>query len=227
MKLKLTEQQIKYLIEYRISEIKNNKSIYRELSKEEEDNAYASFVVVKLPDGKIACTTRPYEKNKKNKIGLPGGKVEKNETPLEAAYRESEEEGWKINKIHNIIASKNIKGKSIVWFDGDNAKKMDIYKEKNRGIKPIECSIDEISSSGRGNDFIKNMYGNKEKEMKEQESTTATSTSTSSSGGSSSYPQVNKWESGVTRGPANQIGVTKWSEVVGSTLKRGKANQLK
>jgi hypothetical protein len=35
-----------------------------------------------------------------------------------------------------------------------------------------------------------------------------------------------KWESGVTRGPANQIGVTKWSDVVGSTLKRGKANPL-
>jgi len=36
-----------------------------------------------------------------------------------------------------------------------------------------------------------------------------------------------KWESGVTRGPANQIGNTKWSDTVGSTLKRGKANPLK
>ena len=35
-----------------------------------------------------------------------------------------------------------------------------------------------------------------------------------------------KWESGATRGPGNQIGVTKWSDVVGSTLKRGKANPL-
>lgn len=35
-----------------------------------------------------------------------------------------------------------------------------------------------------------------------------------------------KWESGVTRGPANQIGVTKWSDTVGSSLKRGKANPL-
>ena len=45
--------------------------------------------------------------------------------------------------------------------------------------------------------------------------------------GADGYPEVGKWESGVTRGPANQIGVTKWSEVVGSTLKRDKANQLK
>lgn len=45
--------------------------------------------------------------------------------------------------------------------------------------------------------------------------------------GGSGYPAVGKWESGVTRGPANQVGVTKWSDVVGANLKRGKANQLK
>jgi len=52
-------------------------------------------------------------------------------------------------------------------------------------------------------------------------------TGTSSSGSKQGYPEVGKWESGVTRGPANQIGVTKWSDVVGSTLKRGKSNPLK
>ena len=51
---------------------------------------------------------------------------------------------------------------------------------------------------------------------------------TSSSGDKTGYPEVGKWESGVGReGPANQIGVTKWSDVVGSKLNRGKANQLK
>lgn len=49
----------------------------------------------------------------------------------------------------------------------------------------------------------------------------------SASGGSAGYPEVGKWESGVTRGPANQIGLTKWSDIVGSTLKRGNANKLK
>lgn len=53
------------------------------------------------------------------------------------------------------------------------------------------------------------------------------STGTSSSGSKEGYPEVGKWESGVTRGPSNQVGVTKWSDVVGSTLTRGKANQLK
>ena len=50
---------------------------------------------------------------------------------------------------------------------------------------------------------------------------------TSSSGSKQGYPEVGKWESGVTRGPSNQIGVTKWSDVVGSILKRGKSNPLK
>ena len=35
-----------------------------------------------------------------------------------------------------------------------------------------------------------------------------------------------KWESGVTRGPSNQIGVTKWSDIVGSKITRGKANPI-
>ena len=50
---------------------------------------------------------------------------------------------------------------------------------------------------------------------------------TGSSGDKQGYPEVGKWESGVTRGPANQTGVTKWSDIVGSTLKRGKSNPLK
>ncbi len=45
--------------------------------------------------------------------------------------------------------------------------------------------------------------------------------------GGKGYPEVGKWESGVTRGPGNQIGITKWSDVVGASLKRGKANSLK
>lgn len=45
--------------------------------------------------------------------------------------------------------------------------------------------------------------------------------------GGKGYPAVGKWESGVTRGPGNQIGITKWSDVVGASLKRGKANPLK
>ena len=51
-------------------------------------------------------------------------------------------------------------------------------------------------------------------------------TSSAQTGGKG-YPEVGKWESGVTRGPGNQIGVTKWSDVVGAKLTRSKGNQLK
>jgi hypothetical protein len=51
-------------------------------------------------------------------------------------------------------------------------------------------------------------------------------TSDKQSGGQG-YPEVGKWESGVTRGPGNQVGVTKWADVVGSKLTRGHGNQLK
>jgi hypothetical protein len=43
-------------------------------------------------------------------------------------------------------------------------------------------------------------------------------------GGGTKYPTVTKWESGVTRGPANQIGLTKWRDIVKVT--RGKGNTL-
>jgi hypothetical protein len=61
---------------------------------------------------------------------------------------------------------------------------------------------------------------------------------TSSSGGDFStssgagdyppYPETGKWESGVTRGAANQVDTgSRWSDVVGSKLSRGHANPLK
>lgn len=39
------------------------------------------------------------------------------------------------------------------------------------------------------------------------------------------YPTVTKWETGIARtGPANQIGLTKWKDIVKTN--RGKANTL-
>lgn len=72
-------------------------------------------------------------------------------------------------------------------------------------------------------------------EMKEQDAEgndpeaakPTTGTSPQQSGGKG-YPEVGKWESGVDRsGPSNQVKATKWSDIVGSKLTRGKANQLK
>lgn len=80
----------------------------------------------------------------------------------------------------------------------------------------------------------------KKKEIDEVETTTpevtaepsistagTTSTGTTTKTAPEGYPEVGHWESGLTRGPANQIDNTKWSDTVGATLTRGKANQLK
>lgn len=67
-------------------------------------------------------------------------------------------------------------------------------------------------------------------EVTEQESPVSAEPSagtSSTQGGGEGYPEVGKWESGVTRGPANQTGVTKWADIVGANLKRGKSNPLK
>lgn len=50
------------------------------------------------------------------------------------------------------------------------------------------------------------------------------SESTTSGGSAAKYPTVTKWETGAVRGPANQIGLTKWKDVV--KINRGKANTL-
>lgn len=71
---------------------------------------------------------------------------------------------------------------------------------------------------------------NKEEEVSEQEapvSAEPTAGTSSTQSGGAGYPEVGKWETGINRGPANQLGVTKWSDVVGANLKRGKANPLK
>ena len=60
-------------------------------------------------------------------------------------------------------------------------------------------------------------------ELGEQD-TAAPATGTGDTGEKPEYPTVTKWETGVARGPANQIGNTKWSDSVKVT--RGKGNTL-
>jgi len=65
-------------------------------------------------------------------------------------------------------------------------------------------------------------------ELDEQDAASAAPTAGTSDkqSGGQGYPDVTKWESGVTRGPGNPVGNTKWSDTVGSKLTRGKANPL-
>jgi len=72
-----------------------------------------------------------------------------------------------------------------------------------------------------------------ETEIDEQETVDPTPKSGASQKqkGGDGYPEVSTWSdvvgSKLTRGSANQIKNTKWSDTVGSILKRDAANQLK
>ena len=64
-----------------------------------------------------------------------------------------------------------------------------------------------------------------ESELDEQEAAVdpqPTAGTSSTQSGGQGYPEVGKWESGATRGPGNQVGVTKWSDIVGSKVSRNK-----
>lgn len=64
--------------------------------------------------------------------------------------------------------------------------------------------------------------GNSDGEIGEQDAAGGTPTG---GGGAAKYPTVTKWETGLARtGPANQIGLTKWKDIV--KINRGKANTL-
>jgi hypothetical protein len=60
-------------------------------------------------------------------------------------------------------------------------------------------------------------------ELGEQDAPAGGGASTSG-GAKPPYPTITKWETGLTRGPANQIALSKWSDIV--KLNRGKANTL-
>jgi len=71
---------------------------------------------------------------------------------------------------------------------------------------------------------IFNELAQSKNEMGEQEGDAAAASTTTSSGGGTGYPSVTKWETGIKRGPANQIVNTKWKDSY--TITRGKANTL-
>ena len=71
---------------------------------------------------------------------------------------------------------------------------------------------------------IFNELAQSKNELGEQEGDAAAASTTTSSGGGAGYPSVTKWETGIKRGAANQIGNTKWKDSY--TITRGKANTL-
>jgi len=120
----------------------------------EEQQPFAVFVVAPYQDG-YAATTRAKDRGESGRIGLPGGKIDPGENPVEAAVRESEEEGWQVLNINPIPIHKAIvEGKMVWWFRADSAQPLTEYKEKYRGIIPIKVDLQTIANSGYGNEFL-------------------------------------------------------------------------
>jgi hypothetical protein len=85
-------------------------------------------------------------------------------------------------------------------------------------MNKIDKIIDILNSHTFFND------NNEYDELGEQDDAAAPAADSSGGGGKPGYPTVTKWESGVTRGPAYQIGLTNWADIV--KINRGKANTL-
>lgn len=103
----------------------------------------SAFLIIPLPGGMVAATTRVG-----GGIGLPGGKQEGAESLIDTAHRESKEEGWlTIHDGYSFIMNQG----DIYWFGYKGVSlKLEEFKEKGR-ITPIEATIEEIYSSGFGN----------------------------------------------------------------------------
>jgi len=109
------------------------------------------FVRTKLAD-RWAAVTRPCGGG----VGLPGGKIEPDESPREAALREAREEGWllpevtteMLHRVHDGI----VDGHRVIWYWVPDvyAVPMDRYKEMSR-ISPVPATLGEIAAGGFSN----------------------------------------------------------------------------
>lgn len=117
------------------------------------EKPFAVFVLAPVGHG-FAATTRAADKGEAGQIGLPGGKVEPQEDPIQAAKRESAEEGWALDIIDPKPFHKQIvDGNLVWWFRGSNPKMLKKFKELGR-ITPFVANRDEIVSSGFGNENL-------------------------------------------------------------------------
>ena len=122
------------------------------------ESPFAVFVVAKLGSDLVAGTTRAADRNESDRIGLPGGKVDAGEDPVDAAIRESEEEGWKVEIVNTTPIHQDIvDGRVVWWYEGINPVKLKDYKEKNR-ITPISCRVEDVLKSGYGNENLRSYF---------------------------------------------------------------------
>lgn len=112
--------------------------------------AFAVFVIAEV-DGGFAATTRAEDRKADDEgisFGFPGGKVDEGESLVEAAIRESQEEGWDVSIDNSVPCSvQTVQGKKVVWFKASSAVKRISFKEQGR-IVPVVVGKDSLVGFG-------------------------------------------------------------------------------
>jgi len=119
------------------------------------DQYFAVFVVAMAGNG-LAATTRAADRGEAGRIGLPGGKVDAGETAVQAAVRESAEEGWLVSLPEDADPAHValVEGRLVAWFvSSEEAKMLASYKEVGR-ITPVVASLQAVADSGYGNEWL-------------------------------------------------------------------------
>jgi 8-oxo-dGTP pyrophosphatase MutT (NUDIX family) len=116
---------------------------------------FAVFVVARAGNG-LAATTRAADRGEAGRIGLPGGKVDEGETAVQAAVRESAEEGWLVSLPEDATPAHVaiVDGKPVAWLiSQDEAEMLTSYKEAGR-ITPVVASLQSVADSCYGNEWL-------------------------------------------------------------------------
>jgi 8-oxo-dGTP pyrophosphatase MutT (NUDIX family) len=125
----------------------------------------AVFLMHEIGTDVFAATARSKDATHKDsgvEVAFPGGKVDPEETPEMALAMECEEKGWRLPKgaVVKMVHTDLVRGGGVGWFvitNGMEPVKLEDYKGRHRGIKPVEAPRDSLIGFGN-EDALEDYY---------------------------------------------------------------------